>query len=170
MTVAEINDLPVEQIREELVKCCGSSQWVEKMIERRPFSNMEELYSHAELIWHKECREKDWLEAFTHHPKIGDLKRLEKKFANTQNWASNEQAGVNTAKQKILEELADLNQQYETKFAYIFIVCATGKSAEEMLVILKERINNGHKEEIRIAMAEQNKITKIRLEKLIDNE
>ena len=167
MSLDEINNADQNKVREELSKCCGSFIWQEKMVEKLPFKNDEAIFSCAEKIWFQECTEKDWLEAFTHHPKIGDLKSLEKKFANTKSWASNEQAGVNIANQKILQELSSLNERYENKFGYIFIVCATGKSADEMLQILKSRINNTAEREIKIAMEEQNKITKIRLEKLM---
>ena len=167
MSIAEINNTDHNTVKDQFSKCCGSSVWQEKMLENMPFKNEEEIFSCSEKIWLQQCKEKDWLEAFTHHPKIGDLKSLEKKFANTKGWASNERAGVNNANQKILQELSNLNDLYENKFGYIFIVCATGKSADEMLQILKSRINNTVEQEIKIAMQEQNKITKIRLEKLL---
>ncbi len=133
----------------------------------RPFAYKEALLEQARLQW-EQCGPSDWLEAFTHHPKIGDLKSLEKKFASTRQWAGGEQKGVNTADQQILEALAQGNDDYEKKFGYIFIVCATGKSAGEMLEILKERLSNQPEEEIQIAQGEQMKITLIRLEKLLN--
>lgn len=166
MTLQQLNIAPEAQL--ELSKCCGSTVWVAKMLEKRPFTNEQELFNLAEEIWRNNCTEQDWLEAFAHHPKIGDIKSLERKFASTKKWASGEQSGVNNADFKTLQELADLNQEYEYKFGYIFIVCATGKSAEEMLMILKSRINNSAEQEIKIAAEEQNKITKIRLEKLLN--
>ena len=114
------------------------------------------------------CSEKDWKEAFSHHPKIGDLESLKKKFSSTAGWASDEQSGVNTASQQIIEALADGNKKYEEKFGYIFIVCAAGKSAEEMLAIFKSRLQNSPEVEIEIAADEQNKITKLRIEKLLE--
>jgi 2-oxo-4-hydroxy-4-carboxy-5-ureidoimidazoline decarboxylase len=106
------------------------------------------------------------LEAFTHHPKIGDAKSLAEKFATTKEWASNEQSGVNEASILTLNKLAEGNKAYEEKFGYIFIVCATGKSASEMLSLLESRITNTPEVEIEIAMREQNKITHLRIDKL----
>jgi len=131
-----------------------------------PADDLVELLEDAESQWWL-CNEEDWKEAFTHHPKIGDLDSLKKKFANTAVWASGEQSGVNTATDVILNALAEGNRLYEEKFGYIFIVCASGKSAEEMLGMLNERLKNNPEDEIRIAADEQNKITLLRLEKLL---
>ena len=128
--------------------------------------SLEELLEKAEEIWY-ECSEDDWKEAFAHHPKIGDVESLTKKFASTAQWASGEQSGVNTATEESITALAEGNHLYEEKFGYIFIVCATGKSAEEMLTLLRDRLKNNPEKEIKIAAAEQNKITKLRLQKLI---
>jgi 2-oxo-4-hydroxy-4-carboxy-5-ureidoimidazoline decarboxylase len=168
MTLHELNTLPKPQLKEELMKCCGSSEWVNKMLPFFPADDLVELLEDAEEQWFK-CTEEDWKEAFSHHPKIGDTESLKKKFASTATWASGEQAGINTASGEIMKALADGNRQYEEKFGYIFIVCATGKSAEEMLEMLLGRLSNDPKEEIEIAADEQNKITKLRLEKLLDD-
>lgn len=131
-----------------------------------PADSMEGLLDQAEEIWY-ECSEDDWKEAFAHHPEIGDVESLTKKFASTAQWASGEQSGVNAATTETITALAEGNRLYEEKFGYIFIVCATGKSAEEMLALLQHRLKNDPEKEIRIAAAEQNKITKLRLQKLI---
>jgi len=167
MTTDSLNNLTIKEAKEALSKCCGSSTWVEKMLQRRPFKDAVSLFSLSEKIWFEQCNREDWLEAFSKHPKIGDLKSLEKKFAATKNWAGSEQAGVNAASKKVLKELAAGNEAYFQKFGYIFIVCATGKGAEEMLELLTQRLKNDADEELKIAMAEQNKITKIRLQKLL---
>jgi 2-oxo-4-hydroxy-4-carboxy-5-ureidoimidazoline decarboxylase len=166
MTLHEFNILPKERLVEELTKCCGSPSWVQRMLPFIPADDMVELLEDAEEQWWL-CNEKDWKEAFSHHPKIGDIDSLKKKFASTANWTSNEQSGVNTASEKILQALAEGNKKYEEKFGYIFIVCATGKSAEEMLSMLEERLKNDPADEIEIAADEQNKITKLRIEKLL---
>jgi 2-oxo-4-hydroxy-4-carboxy-5-ureidoimidazoline decarboxylase len=166
MTLHELNLLPKEQLKEELFKCCGSTAWVNKMLPFFPADDMVEILEDAEEQWWL-CSEQDWLEAFTHHPKIGDVESLKQKFASTANWASGEQSGAATASQQTLEALAKGNEDYEQKFGYIFIVCATGKSAEEMLQLLLERLPNTSAEEIKIAADEQNKITKLRIEKLL---
>jgi 2-oxo-4-hydroxy-4-carboxy-5-ureidoimidazoline decarboxylase len=108
------------------------------------------------------------LEAFEQHPKIGDINSLKKQYANTVAWASNEQAGVDAASDEVLQALAKGNDDYERKFGYIFIVCATGKSAGEMLELLQSRLTNDPESEIKIGAEEQNKITKLRLEKLFE--
>ena len=136
------------------------------MVQRFPFQKKEELFAAAEEIWFK-LLPNDWLEAFAHHPKIGDVDSLRAKFASTRQWAEGEQAGVNAASEETLQALAEGNAQYESKFGYIFIVCAAGKIAEEMLAILQARMPNDHVTELQIAASEQSKITKIRLEKLL---
>jgi 2-oxo-4-hydroxy-4-carboxy-5-ureidoimidazoline decarboxylase len=168
MTLHELNTLPKQQLKEELAKCCGSREWVNKMLLFFPADDLVELLEDAEEQWFK-CTAEDWREAFANHPKIGDTESLKKKFASTATWASGEQSGVNTASAEIIKALADGNRQYEEKFGYIFIVCATGKSAEEMLEMLQARLPNDPEEEIEIAADEQNKITKLRLEKLLDD-
>lgn len=131
-----------------------------------PADDMVELLEDAEEQWWL-CSEDDWKEAFRHHPKIGDLDSLRKKFSSDQ-WAAGEQGAVAAAAAATLEALAEGNRLYEEKFGYIFIVCASGKTAEEMLEILKERLQNTPEEEIKIAADEQNKITKLRIEKLLE--
>jgi 2-oxo-4-hydroxy-4-carboxy-5-ureidoimidazoline decarboxylase len=133
-----------------------------------PAEDYVDLMEDAEEKWY-ECSEKDWKEAFSHHPKIGDVDALREKFASTAQWASSEQSGVNTAPEEALNRLSEGNRRYEDKFGYIFIVCATGKSAEEMLALLESRINNEPGEELEIAADQQMQITKLRLDKLINS-
>jgi 2-oxo-4-hydroxy-4-carboxy-5-ureidoimidazoline decarboxylase len=166
MTIEELNQLDTISLREALSRCCGAGAWVEGMQALFPVKSREELLKKAEKVWYN-CSEVDWREAFQHHPRIGDLDSLRKKFAATKQWAAGEQSGVNAATGEILTELAAGNESYEKKFGYIFIVCATGKSAGEMLDLLKGRLDNTPEEEIKIAMGEQSKITRIRLEKLL---
>ena len=132
-----------------------------------PVEDLVELLEDAEEEWYK-CSPEDWKEAFSHHPKIGDIDSLKKKFASTANWAMGEQSGASKAGEETIKAFAKGNKEYEDKFGYIFIVCATGKSAEEMLDILQSRLTNDPKVEIEIAADEQNKITRLRLEKLLD--
>jgi 2-oxo-4-hydroxy-4-carboxy-5-ureidoimidazoline decarboxylase len=166
MTLHELNTLSRELLVKELTKCCGSAAWVNRMIPFFPADDLIELLEDAEEQWYQ-CSEAEWKEAFSHHPKIGDIDSLKRKFTSTAQWASGEQNGVNRASQETIEALAEGNKKYEDKFGYIFIVCATGKSAEEMLDILQARLKNDPKDEIEIAADEQNKITQLRLEKLL---
>lgn len=166
MTIEELNNLPTDKVCEAFLKCCGSTSYAKQLASKSPFKNKEELLIISDSIW-ATCSPKDGLEAFTHHPKIGDIKSLEMKFASTKEWAGGEQAGVNTATHNTLVALAEGNEAYLNKFGYIFIVCATGKTADEMLALLNVRLKNDTETEIKIAMNEQNKITHLRLEKLI---
>ena len=159
MTLDQLNSLDVGTRREALGRCCGAGGWLDRMEELFPAESVEALYAAAEKAW-SECSAEDGLEAFSHHPRIGEQQLRDK-------WASGEQSGVNQALESVLQGLAAGNAAYEKKFGYIFLVCATGKSAEEMLLLLRERLNHGPEEEIRIAMGEQGKITRLRLEKLL---
>jgi 2-oxo-4-hydroxy-4-carboxy-5-ureidoimidazoline decarboxylase len=165
MTIAEFDHLPEKKKRELLTQCCGSSAWVNKMLTVFPVEDLVEFLEYAEQKWN-ECTEQEQMEAFEHHPKIGDINSLKEKFADTAGWAAGEQSGVNNSNENTLQQLAKANEAYENKFGFIFIICATGRSAEEMLADLNSRINSSKQEEIKTAAAEQLKITKLRLEKL----
>ncbi len=162
MTFSEFNKLGKEEAGRLLATCCGSAKWLSLLMQGFPFANENELVSKAEVAWYDQCNEADWLEAFTHHPKIGDVKSLAEKFAGK------EQEAVGTASKDIIEALAKANNDYEHKFGFIFIVCATGRSAAEMLRLLLDRISNIRSAELNIAMGEQHKITILRFKKLID--
>ncbi len=167
MTFNEFNQLNPEIAKAEMLKCCGSQRWIDAMIDHFPFQDENAFFQKANDAWYGECVEKDWLEAFSQHPRIGDMASLQKKFASTKEWASAEQSGIKAATPGILEKLAKANQAYEEKFGFIFIVCATGKSADEMLQLAEARLKNQPDEELLVAMGEQQKITLIRLQKLI---
>ena len=166
MTLETFNRLPSEQAAEALARCCGARAWVESMLGERPFRDEPALFAAADSAA-VALRPEDWREAFAHHPKIGDLESLRRRFATTAAWASGEQAGASGASPRTLARLAEDNRAYEEKFGYIFIVCATGKSADEMLAALEGRLENSPETEIVIAAAEQRKITRLRLEKLL---
>ncbi len=164
--LSAFNNLSIEQAKAALFTCCGSTSWLEKLMDHFPFKSEQHLFEQVNNIWYEQLQEADALEAFSHHPKIGDIESLKKKFASTKEWAANEQSGVKQAAAQTIQELAEYNEQYFQKFGYIFIVCATGKSAEEMLLLLKERVGHTSSEELEIAKGEQHKITLIRLNKL----
>ncbi len=145
------------------MKCCGSSRWAREMAGRRPFRTFEELSGAADEVWFSLSRE-DWLEAFSHHPRIGE-KQLREKFAVTAGWAEQEQKGTAGASENILKALAQGNAEYEKRFGHVFLICATGKGADEMLFALDQRMNNGPERELKIAAGEQAKITQIRMKK-----
>ena len=165
MTIAEFDHMDIEEKKALLHQCCGSTTWVNKVISALPAEDLIDLQEIAEEQWYA-CSEQDWREAFGHHPKIGDLNSLKEKYSSTGHWAEGEQSSVKQATEQTLRALVEENQEYEKKFGYIFIVFATGKTADEMLSILKQRFYNSPETEIQIAMEEQLKITKLRLEKL----
>ena len=167
MSLERLNELPADEATQEFRKCCGSQRWAETMTERRPFSSVEELTGIAGDVW-RSLNHDDWLEAFRSHPKIGEKKATEPVSTQSQQWSGQEQSGIRDADRDTIDSLAQLNREYEAKFGYIFIVCATGKSAAEMLALLRERLPNDPDTELPIAAAEQAKITELRLKKLIN--
>ena len=137
------------------------------MAAERPFEMIENLYKSAESIWFA-LSSADHLEAFASHPKIGSTKAAPKQQARSADWSSDEQSGMKAADEQIKIELADANRLYLEKFGFIFIVCATGKSADEMLAICRARLGNSLATELQIAAEEQRNITEIRLNKLLE--
>ena len=166
MTLEQLNALAPEAAAAELLKCCGSARWASAVSARRPFSSQEELFAAADQEWAR-CGREDILEAFSHHPRIGGKDALRAKFAATRGWSQGEQSKVTQASEETLDGLARGNDEYEKKFGYIFIVCATGKSADEMLALLRARLPNDADRELRLASGEQAKITRLRLAKLL---
>jgi 2-oxo-4-hydroxy-4-carboxy-5-ureidoimidazoline decarboxylase len=164
--LARLNKLLPSEAKAELLRCCGATRWADAMVRARPFRDAEHLYSEAAWLWEQTGPE-DWHEAFKHHPRIGDVSQLRAKFAATATWSSQEQGGVSGADEAVLNGLAEGNAEYERRFGFIFLVCATGKSAAEMLGLLRARMDNPPDVELRLAAGEQAKITRIRLEKLL---
>lgn len=156
-----------DNARELLANCCAAQRWVAEMLARRPFADDAAVLAAADEAAGL-LGEADWLEAFAAHPLIGDVESLRKKYAATKQLASGEQAGVAGADDATLTELATLNHAYRDKLGFIFIVFATGKTAAEMLAILKSRIGNRRDEELCNAAGEQMKITRLRLTKLAE--
>lgn len=164
--VENLNALSSDEAVAALMRCCGSTRWATRMAAARPFSSWTQLQGLARWFWWQ-LDDADWQEAFTHHPQIGaDLAELRKKFSSTADWSGNEQAGVAGADEDTILRLAEGNQSYADRFGYIFIVCASGLSAAEMLERLESRLSHTTENEIRIAAGEQAKITALRLDKL----
>jgi OHCU decarboxylase len=164
MTLAEFNALPSSQAELVLSDCCGSARWAAGVAAKRPYSTVEALHQAADSTWWRLGRA-DWLEAFSHHPQIGDKPAGGSQSARQ--WAAGEQAGAGTATEDVKAHLARANRAYFEKFGYIYIVCATGKSAEGMLAILNQRLQNDLASELSIAAEQQRLITRIRLDKLL---
>ncbi|HEY6292538.1 MAG TPA: 2-oxo-4-hydroxy-4-carboxy-5-ureidoimidazoline decarboxylase, partial [Terriglobia bacterium] len=156
--LAALNASPCKEARDDFNRCCGSSAWAIKMEAGRPYADLAALESAADEIW-SQCSPEDWLEAFSAHPRIGQSAEGQ--------WSREEQSWVAEARADALRELEKLNLRYANKFGYIFIVCATGKSAEEMLRLLQKRIKNDPETELRSAVEAQRRITRLRLRKLL---
>ena len=155
-----------EKARAGLLHCCASTGWVEAMLAHRPFRDPKHVYDCAAICWRR-LERADWLEAFSQHPRIGDLRGARPLDDTERAWAEGEQSGAARAAESVRLALAEGNREYEMKFGYVFIVCATGKSGEEMLALLRKRLNNRPEAELAIAAAEEEKITRIRLETLL---
>ena len=141
----------------ELLKVCGSKEWAMRMYVARPFETWEDMLYAARNVW-EALDDEHLLEAFGAHPRIGDRKP---------GWSSQEQSGTSGAADATMQALAEGNRAYEEKFGFVYLVCATGKTADEMLAGLNARIQNDRDTEIRNAAEEQRKITELRLEKLV---
>ena len=157
-----IDTAPEPEARELLRTCCAAPRWIDRMLERRPFGTREAALRHARDEWFALSPE-EWIEAFQHHPRIGDRDALRRKFAATRSLSEREQSGVSGASEQVLDALVAGNRQYEARFGYLFIICATGKSAQEMLDLLQQRLGNDPAVEIRLAAEEHAKICELRL-------
>ena len=166
MNLTQLNRLPLDEAKQCFMQCCTSSAWVAAMVQARPFADKQSLAKQADTAW-QGLTENDYLEAFEGHPQIGNVDTLRAKYANTKALASGEQSSVNDATEQVLAALAQGNADYLAKFGFIFIVCATGKSAEQMLALLQARLPNDQATELLNAAQEQQKIFHLRLEKLL---
>ena len=160
MTLVELNALEPSRAQQEFLRCCGSSTWAASMTAARPFATVAAMQTRGAEIWASLGRS-DWLDAFSAHPKIGERRRVSE-------WSADEQAGMRSADERARVQLGVLNAEYEARFGYIFIVCATGKSPAEMLSMLEARLTNDAERELPIAADEQRKIMALRLAKLVD--
>jgi len=164
--LAWLNGAPAKEAAGAFARCCGARRWVDGMVAGRPYASRTHLHGHARHVWWH-LGDGDWLDAFTHHPRIGaDPVALRAKFAATADWSSGEQAGMSAADEATIDALAAGNVAYEARFGHIFIVCASGLRADEMLARLEARMPNPAEAELRIAAGEQAKITSLRLERM----
>ncbi|HLL46695.1 MAG TPA: 2-oxo-4-hydroxy-4-carboxy-5-ureidoimidazoline decarboxylase, partial [Longimicrobiaceae bacterium] len=150
----------------ELLACCGSRRWAGRVAAARPFPDAAALLDRADAVW-GELDEADWREAFRAHPRIGEREAEAGQTWRERAWSAGEQAGMDTAAEATRRALAEGNRAYEERFGFIYIVCATGRTADELLALLRERLANDPAAEIRAAAEEQRRITRLRLEKLL---
>ena len=163
--VAAFDALPDYDAAPLLESCCGSHAWIQAMLERRPFRSLARILDEADEIWWSLSPE-DWREAFDHHPRIGDQSAAAPQAAVARAWSADEQRGATASSHATRQALVDGNREYERKFGHIYLVSATGKSAAEILDLLRVRLSNDPATELRVAALEQAKITRLRLEKL----
>jgi 2-oxo-4-hydroxy-4-carboxy-5-ureidoimidazoline decarboxylase len=162
--LARWNALPVENAVKEILACCGSKVWAGEMAGQRPFPDVTTLLAASDETWSNLTAE-DWMEAFRSHPRIGDSRAAPCATAQSANWSAQEQKNVAAGGDAVKIALADANREYERRFRHIFIVCATGKSAPEILEILRGRLENDGPTELREAAEQQRQITHIRIKK-----
>ncbi len=156
--LAQINATNPQRLEAHLLACCGSTAWAHEVAARRPFRDPDHLAAVADEVWNGLSAD-DHLEAFAAHPRIGER--------STERWSSQEQAGAASAEDAALQALADGNREYEERFDHVFLICATGKTADEMLGALRERMDNDPQTERQVAAEEQRQITRLRLDKLL---
>lgn len=162
-TLQAWNDADNATALESMLACCGARRWASAMVALRPIGSVIELSEAADKVW-ATMAETDWMDAFACHPRIGERDAAQA-TAKSQAWSRHEQSSVAAAKETALAELAESNAQYEKQFGFTYIVCATGKTADEMLAILKRRLANDRAAELREAAEQQRQITQIRLGK-----
>lgn len=165
MNIEQLNRLSEADANTAFGQCCGASRWVERMVLDRPYESLGEVLGTSDTVW-EECDIDDYEEAFSHQPRIGDMADLAAR-GGTKAWATGELKGVMDADRAVVEQLAEANRTYQEKFGYHFIISATGKSAAEILSQMIARLKNEPKDELLIAAGEQNKITRLRLKKLL---
>ncbi len=159
------NRVRLAQARKLLLDCCGSQEWAKQMLKHMPFPDTLYVLDSADKIWGALGRE-DWLEAFRHHPAIGAKRGRKEQSAAARRWSKGEQSVAQKSDTETVAALSAANQSYEARFGHVFLICATGKTSEEILRSLQHRLSNDPEVELRIAAEEQRKITRLRLEKL----
>jgi len=166
--LARWNQLPLEEAAQEILGCCGSAVWANTMASRRPLQDEASLLTASDEVWNCLATQ-DWMEAFSKHPRIGERKAPAGAAPQSAEWSTQEQRNVAAAGEPVRAALAEANREYEQRFGRVFIVCATGKSAPEMLEILRRRMRNDDATELSEAAEEQRKITHIRLRKWLSS-
>ena len=166
LTLADLNRMSADQAAPLLQSCCGAREWVRRMLDHRPFHQLDALLSTADDVW-RSLSSADWLEAFSHHPRLGEQRVHAATTTMARDWSAAEQSRVSDATHISRAALADANREYEARFGYICIICATGKSVDDILAITRSRLANTPAVELPVAAEEQRRITRLRLARLI---
>jgi 2-oxo-4-hydroxy-4-carboxy-5-ureidoimidazoline decarboxylase len=160
--LARWNELPSGEAELELLPCCGSKVWAHRMAADRPFANEASLLDASQEIW-RGLGDADWIEAFRSHPRIGETRSERPPHARSAAWSAQEQQQAAAGGDVVKIALADANREYEARFNRIFIICANGKSAGEILEILRARLQNDAETELREAVEQQRQIMQLRI-------
>jgi 2-oxo-4-hydroxy-4-carboxy-5-ureidoimidazoline decarboxylase len=160
--LADWNQLPHPAALPPVLACCGSRAFADAVVRARPFPDVDTLLTKADTIWWS-LGKSDWLEAFACHPRIGEsAANASHQFSA---WSAEEQSKARTAASSVLGSISEKNREYEARHGFIYIACASGKSADELLAILDRRIGNSTEHEIKEAAEQQRQITHIRIRK-----
>jgi 2-oxo-4-hydroxy-4-carboxy-5-ureidoimidazoline decarboxylase len=162
--LSQWNRLPEDEAAAQVLPCCGSQAWARALAAKRPFEELASLLKASDKIW-SNLSTADWSEAFASHPRIGSTVPVGKSSPQSAAWSVREQSDATGAADSVKLALARLNREYERKFGRIFIICATGKSAAEILKKLQRRLNNEDPAKLREAAEQQRQITQLRLKK-----
>lgn len=163
-----LNSMTASEAEAAFHTCCGCRLWARRMAGVRPHATADELFDEADKQW-ASLGPAEWREAFSHHPRIGETNLGQPRFAETASQSAREQSGMAAATAEVRAEFLRLNAEYERKFGHVFLICATGRAAPEMLEQLRSRLNNDPSTELGNAAAQQSLITRIRLRRLIDS-
>lgn len=166
-SLARLNALPPAEAAGRLRSCCGSTRWVEGMLRRRPFADADALLAAADEVW-RVTGPDDWAEAFAHHPRIGERHASARVSATAAAWSAGEQGAAARADASTRAALVEANAAYERRFGRIYLVCAAGRTAEELLADVEARMRHDPERELAVAVEEQRKITRLRLRALVD--
>jgi OHCU decarboxylase len=169
VTLDELNALPQSEAEELFRSACGASSWIIEMARGRPYESVDHLLAKADEAWASTGPD-DWYEAFSHHPRIGEHQSAAEQDARAKGWSEKEQSQLKGASSNVFDQMSLVNRAYEEKFGFIYIVSAAGKSGDDLLELARERLRNDTDTELRIAAAEQAKITRLRLKKLFEEE
>jgi OHCU decarboxylase len=165
ITLEQLNLLHELQAERRLLACCGSKAWARGVVAGRPFYDFNQLLATSDRVWDRLTPD-DWQEAFSRHPRIGE--RASSARNTAEHWSEREQARAQQSSEAALAELAEVNAEYEDRFGHVLLICATGKTADQILDNARARLNNDPETELRVAAEEQRLITHLRLRKLLD--
>jgi allantoicase len=165
--VTRVNAMAPEEAAAAMLACCGCLAWARAMVEARPFRDVAHMKAEAQALFVR-MTEREWLEAFAAHPRIGELRdELPPSRRHVSTWPGQEQSRVKHAPAETLAALAEVNRAYEARFGFVYLICATGLEADAMLADAQARLGKDRGAEMARASDEQRKITELRLEKLV---